>query len=245
MARVYGLCELRGPDDWEALVGARKWKDGYSAKELAYAWQPAIGAGAKLPKAVQRVLANSEHFALRGLRLRRLVVELPVFLDTDKGPSMNDAMAYCRNAEGKYVVVAIEGKANEAFDKPISDWVKGKGTSPVPSRERRLMFLNEVLGTKFQPTSSVQYQLVHRTASAVIAARAEGAAAAMMLVHAFGSGRGAKASNWSAFRTFIEHMLGGVPAEPNRALGPAAISDKERTPLYFVWIDDVSRTSVK
>jgi hypothetical protein len=53
------------------------------------------------------------------------LVEKPVFLDTLKGPSWTDVMAYAHNAAGEMVVIAVEGKARESFGSPVSEWVLG------------------------------------------------------------------------------------------------------------------------
>ena len=48
------------PEDWQLFLAEpyKQWKDGYSAKTLAYCWMNAKG----LPKSVEAVLGENEAF---------------------------------------------------------------------------------------------------------------------------------------------------------------------------------------
>ena len=76
---------------------------------------------------------------------------------------------------------AVEGKVSESFGPTIGEWFK----EPSSGKERRLSYLCEQLEVGFPPDGQVRYQLVHRTASAIIVAIRFNAPDAAMVVHAF------------------------------------------------------------
>src|SRR5207248_8990828 len=88
-----------------------------------------------------------------------------------------------RREPGDLVTIAVEGKAEEPFgDGPVSKWRAEEGAG----RKERLAFLLDVLALPDDDRlGRIQYQLLHRTASAVIEAREFGAGHAVMLIHSF------------------------------------------------------------
>jgi hypothetical protein len=91
-------------------------------RSIAHSWQPAGG----LPKPIRSALNASGHAVLSGINLDLCFVELPVFLDNRKAPSMTDIMCYGRNAKRDCIVMAVEGKAAEPFGERVSWWLRGK-----------------------------------------------------------------------------------------------------------------------
>jgi hypothetical protein len=79
------------------------------------------------------------------------------------------------------VSIAVEGKVEEPFDKTLGEW---KADASM-GKEVRLTYLLEILGLREPIPDGVRYQLLHRTASAVIEAERFGAHDAVMLVHSF------------------------------------------------------------
>ena len=76
----------------------------------------------------------------------------------------------------------IEGKVNEPFGPMLGEWIQDAS----PGKQKRLAYLCDQLGLSPQhlpPT--IRYQLLHRTASAVITARRFTVSYALMLVHSF------------------------------------------------------------
>ena len=88
-------------------------------------------------------------------------------------------MAYCSNPEG-LVVIAVEAKVLEAFGPYVGE--KREGTSE--NQRLRLDYVHQLLKVKAFP-DKIRYQLLHRTASAILTAQAFHAKTAVMLVHAF------------------------------------------------------------
>jgi Domain of unknown function (DUF6946) len=237
LATFYGYRRLTVPDDWAGLAGDGKWVPGRSAFELAHAWQEAGG----LPLGIRAALDRSGQPALAGLRLDLCLVEKPVFLDTQRAPSMTDLMGYGRNRSGEAVVAAVEGKADEPFALPVSSWVRGDhdppqpAAVPRPSRLRRLEFLAKHLGFDVDPESRLRYQLLHRTTSAILEAKLHGAVLALVIVHVFGEHW---TTNWPDFAAFAG-ALGSRIAEPGKALGPLLLGDGRDLPTYLLWFQDV------
>jgi hypothetical protein len=230
MAMFFGYQRLTKPEDWKDLAGAGKWVRGRSAHELAHAWQAAGG----MPPAISQVLDQSKALPLHGIILDLCLVEKPVFLDTQRAPSMTDVMAYGRNGGGERVVVAVEGKADEPFALRTCAWLRGDSehyemsATPKKSRMSRLAYLAERLGLSLGPDCRLRYQLLHRTVSVLSEAQLHGAAAALVLVHAFGE---VCQGNWDDFVEFLVALnLQGALRES--VAGPAVLSG---VPTFFLW----------
>lgn len=95
-------------------------------------------------------------------------------------PSQCDVFALARS-ETKTFALTIEAKVLEPFDKPLIDWL---GPNPSDGKQARLRGICSLLG-KDQPPASLRYQLLHRTAAAVIEAKRFGTDAAAMIVQSF------------------------------------------------------------
>lgn len=177
MNTYYGVKPLNRIAEWEPIVSTKNWVPTRSAYELAHSW----GAVDGFPDPVAKALANTE-FA--GLRVQHGVVEMPVYLDTFKAPSMTDLMVYCDGSDGKPVVIGVEAKADESFDKTVERWVRPKGEMS-PTRKARLAFLSDGLGIEISTDSELRYQLLHRTYSVISEARRVRVAQGIVLVHSF------------------------------------------------------------
>ncbi len=82
MAFIYGMKRAVSAEHWKAFAGEDKWREGYSAFELAQAWQDAAG----FPAPVARVLAGCT--ALADLRVDHGIIEHATWLDSARAPSM-------------------------------------------------------------------------------------------------------------------------------------------------------------
>ncbi|MHA1811878.1 MAG: DUF6946 family protein [Candidatus Thorarchaeota archaeon] len=78
--------------------------------------------------------------------------------------------------------MTVEGKVAEGFSKLVADWL---ATPNESNKTVRLQYLCDVLGLQVSEVLGLRYQLLHRTASALIEAGRFGAATAAMLVHSF------------------------------------------------------------
>lgn len=237
MTNFFGMKRLLKPDDWKSIVGEKNWVVRRSAFELAHSWQGAQG----FPEAVRSVFRKSEIQILKQITPELGLVEFPVFLDTRKAPSMTDTMVYCRSANDEDVVIAVEGKATESFGPQIAPWLRGDEQNvslsiPVrPTRVKRLAFLSEVLRLEVPHDSTLRYQLLHRTVSAVLEASKTSAAAAVMLVHSFAESQ----DNWDDFATYLRALE--IEARKDSVLGPKMLgvtAQRMDVPTYFAWVSD-------
>ena len=129
------------------------------------------------------------------------VPEFKVPLPGGTRPSQNDIFVLARAASGP-VTIMVEGKVNESFGPTLGEWLADASAG----KQERLRFLLGKLGLASEPPHSVRYQLLHRTASAVITAEQFRATAAIMLVHSFSQER----VGWSDYHAFAQ--LFGVEA---------------------------------
>lgn len=221
MSRIY--LQTAGPHDWQWHLARpnRHWKHGASSMALADAWEE---ASPSWPPAVQDALAKSH--TLRDLELLLALPEHEVPLPGGSRASQTDLLVFAQSPEVGLVVIAVEGKCEEPFgDQTVADWrAQGGG------REERLAYLLQVLRLSDNDAlGHVRYQLVHRTASALIEARRFGAKHAVMLVHSFSS----RDSWFDDFADFA--ALFGVDAQKDTCID---CSEVDGINLRLAWVSD-------
>jgi hypothetical protein len=80
--------------------------------------------------------------------------------------------------------VAVEAKAGETFDEPVSKWLaEASSKSGKPARLKQLCKVLEITEDKAQ---GCRYQLLHRPVAAICEAQRFKLGTALFLVHAFG-----------------------------------------------------------
>lgn len=225
MAHFYGIKDLASVADWQANAKREHWVRGHSAYELAHHWCGAL----RFPPRVEQVLAP-----LGGLFPKYGFVEFPTFLDTANAPSRTDLMLYCRSAADEPVVIGVEGKSAERFDKPVKDWVRKGEQNPTPSRSRRLKYLSELLGVEISSEAEFGYQLVHRSAATVSECMVQGAAFGVVLIHSFST---ATPENWSDFQAFT-NAVGLSIVEKDTLSKPVLLGPKRDVKMHFGWVSD-------
>lgn len=194
----------------------KQWRTGYSARTLAHVWQEANG----FPAEVHAVLRSSPHF--RDIEMLLAIPEHQVPFPGGARPSQNDVWVLAR-AEGSLVSIAVEGNVAESFGPTMQEWLRDD------SREKRdrMAFLAAQLDLPTPLPAGIRYQLVHRTASAVIEAARFSAAHAVMLVHSFGDH-----NEWfQEFREFV--AMFGCAASPNTLL---SVWMRLGVSLHFAWV---------
>ena len=183
MSKIYIPAD--SPDDWQRLLAdpEKHWKSGYSAKALAHCWQ----ATADFPDSVRAVFENSAFDVFHGLTMLLGIVEHKVPLPGGRRRSQTDLFVLAKATNGDLVSITVEGKVAEAFGPLVSEWLVADADGPSPGKLERLAFLCDRLGLFDDDCNSVRYQLLHRTASALIEAERFNADHALMLVHSFSS----------------------------------------------------------
>jgi len=168
----------KGPESWKEFLAEpdKQWKSGYSAKSLACCWEEAEG----FPKSVLSVFNNSEYDLFHSVEFLLGIPEYQVPLPGGSTASQNDIYVLGKS-RGELISIAVEGKVSEPFGDLVSKW----GKEMTYSKEKRLNYLLDKLGLSGLDVSHIRYQLLHRTASALIEADRFCADHALMLVHTF------------------------------------------------------------
>ena len=218
MTRIY--IPSAGPDSWQQFLAEpeKQWKTGYSAKSLAYSWEEADG----FPKEIGDALTDSDIEALKEMTPLLVVPEHKVPLPGGRTESQNDVFVLGSTPSG-LVSVCVEGKVNESFGDPVWKW----GPDSSPGKRKRFQYLTETLGLENVDLSNIYYQLLHRTASAIIEARRFHASTAVMLVYSF-----SQEHKWfPEFSEFAETM--SMSAELNTIHG---CGNRSGVNLYLGWV---------
>jgi len=169
MTRIY--VPSSGPDDWKSFLAdpEKQWRTGFSARTLAHCWEAAGG----LPPEVGRLFGPDAELLL-------VIPEHKVPLPPRGRESQNDVFALVRAGGGTFAVT-IDGKVNEPFGPVVSDWLK----EASDGKRQRLSHICGLLGLAEDSVLPLRYQLLHRTASALIEAARFKTDAAGMVVHSF------------------------------------------------------------
>lgn len=202
----------QGVESWRALLAnpLTQWRAGYSAMATAQSWEAQDG----LPP---EIAAHFEPDAELILAIPEHKVPMP-----GRGAdSQNDVFALVREGGVRYAV-AVEGKVNESFDRTIDEWWED-----APSQKpARLAGLADILGLRMPIDGAIRYQLLHRTASAILEADRFGAERAAMIVQSFSSEK-----RWyEDFEAFCA-LFGVSPDEKGRAV--TLLPDGRE--LMFAW----------
>ncbi|MCP4643317.1 MAG: hypothetical protein GY851_22915 [bacterium] len=192
-----------GPEDWQQVLAdpLLHWRSGASAMTLAVAWEDARG---EFPPEVDAMLNGSSLPELRGTQPLLVIPEYGVALPGGSRASKTDAFVVAKGNQG-LVTIAVEGKVDEPFGPLVGE----KRRNASDGQSKRLEFLRCKLGLSELP-DDIRYQLLHRSASALLTAEDFGAVSAVMLVHSFS----AQEKWFDDFQRFAELL--GVSVEPNR-----------------------------
>lgn len=209
-------------EDWKSLLAEpdKQWRDGYSAKLLAYCWQEAND----FPESVRKVFIDSSIELFKDIELLLAFPEYKVPLQGRQHASQNDIFVLARG-NNQLVSITVEGKKSEPFDKTVAEWKSeyGKG------KHTRLKFLCRELQLELGQIDRTRYQLLHRTASAIIEAKKFNAQNALMLVHSF-----SPTNEW--FDDYCRFLaLFGVQAEIDSIVFAKNIDGID---LFFAWVKE-------
>jgi len=98
-----------------------------------------------------------------------LLLALPEYLVPLPGgarPSQNDIFILARS-DIDLVTIAMKGKVKEPLGPTVSEWLRNAS----PGKRVRLEFIQDLLELGDQSLDTIRYQLLHRTASALIEAK--------------------------------------------------------------------------
>jgi len=217
------LMPTKKAEDWRSgLADPRKqWKAGRSAKLMADTWERHRPA---LPPEISRVLSGSP---VSGLTPLLAMPEYQVPLPGGTTSSQNDVFLLGAVDDGSAVIM-VEGKVDEPFGDTMTEWLK-EGSK---GKRERLNYFTDRLGLAGDPPDDIRYQLLHRTASAIIEAKRFHARYAVMLVHSF-----SPAHAWfDDYAAFVK-LLGGTPENG----GVGMIPGHAEPELWIGWAHGLDR----
>ena len=214
------------PEDWKKLLADpdKQWKTGYSAKSLAYSWQKRED----FPRSIKRVFTDSGINLFQDIELVVAFPEWKVPLQGGRRASQNDIFVLARGSN-QLISIMVEGKVRESFGEVVSEWKsdmsKGKQT--------RLSYLCELLRLDKEQVAHIRYQLLHRTASAIIEAKRFNAQNALMLVHTFSRETEQESEGFQDYCQFLS--LFRLQGKMNSLTRPTNIGGIR---LYFGWVNE-------
>jgi hypothetical protein len=113
----------------------------------------------------------------------------------------------------------------ESFGPTVADWA----AEPSSGKKTRLASIVALLGLSGYDVSRIRYQLLHRSASAVLEADRFTCPTAVVLVHSF-------ANAPDSFADYSSYLaLFGLKAKKNLVAGPVRLPSVN---LYFAWVQD-------
>ncbi len=209
------------PEDWKPLLAEpeKQWKTCHSAKALAYSWQEAND----FPESVKKMFRRSGIALFKNAELLLAFPEYQVPLPGGSRPSQNDIFVLARGND-QLISITVEGKVSEPFGDTVSKWRKDDSEG---KRKRLKFLLKELELEDNKEINTIRYQLLHRTASALIEAKKFGASNALMLVHSF-----SQSNEW--FSDYSQLLaLFGLNAQTDSL---AFAGNINAIGLYFGWV---------
>ena len=218
MAKFYVPTD--GVESWRKLLAEpdKHWREGFSARSLAYCWEDAKG----FPASVEKVFNKSPYELFHSIEFLIGIPEHKVPLPGGITESQNDIFVLAKSGN-ELISITVEGKVKEEF----GPRVRKKREDTSPGVQERLDYLSKLLNIADKDLDHIRYQLLHRTASALIEAERFGAPHALMLVHSFSQ----KHKRFDDYAAFVG--LYGVKAELNTIHHVGKVSGKA---LYLAWV---------
>ncbi len=215
-----------GPEDWKSLLADpdKQWKTGYSAKSLAYSWQKRED----FPHSVKRVFRDSGINLFQDIELLIAFPEWKVPLPGGRRASQNDIFVLAK-AGDQLVSIMVEGKVRESFGEIVFEWKSDNSKG----KQTRLSYLCDLLRLDKERVDRIRYQLLHRTASAIIEAKRFNAKNALMLVHSFSKESEQENEGFQDYCQFLS--LYKLKGKMNFLTLPTTINGVR---LYFGWVSD-------
>ena len=219
MKRIY--IPTASPQDWQRFLTEpeKQWRSGYSARELAIAWEKANG----FPSEFQAGFKKIADANLQNLEMLLAIPEYQVALPGGGRASQNDLFVLARTENQGLVAMMVEGKVAEPFGPKLSKWLQNASKG----KQQRLKYLCAELGLPDQLPGEIGYQLLHRTASAIIEAKRFNARYGMMIVHSFSA-----AHKWfEDYQAFLK--LFGITGAVNEVV---KLAERESVSIYVGWV---------
>ncbi|WHY72874.1 DUF6946 family protein [Fictibacillus enclensis] len=213
----------KGALSWQEFLAdpKKQWKERFSAYELANCWEEAEN----FPLSVERILKQSKLPLFNDVRILYGFPEYKVALPGGNKSSQNDLYVLAKTNNGLLPII-VEGKVSEPFGETVASWL---GENPSSGKGERLEYLLKLLGLEKDDILDKRYQLIHRTASALIEAKNVMANHSLMLVHSF-----SQTGKWfEDYADFVQ--LFNLSPLKDEIVGPVNLSGVN---LYFGWVNE-------
>lgn len=209
-------------EDWKELLADpdKQWKDGYSAKELAKYWH----GKNEIPKEIHQLIHKGVNIPRDDIEIIFAIPEYKVDIPGGNRPSQNDLFLLLKTGASTGVMM-IEAKCMESFGPIVGDWKNDEELNN--GKKTRLDYLSKLLEINGKNIDKIRYQLLHRTASAIIMAKKIKCDFAIMAVQSFRFSE----ESFNDYTSFLELLA--LDARKNGICGPIIISG---IPTYFCWI---------
>jgi hypothetical protein len=220
------LVPTRSIEDWKSLLAdpEKHWKSGYSAMLTANSWENAATLSG-LPFKVESLFNSSDEGIFKSIELVFAIPEYKVSLKGGPRSSQNDVFSILTSKEG-LISITVEAKAKEDFGPNINEWKQKVSDKGFKTRLRHIM---ENIGLQDTVPDFIRYQLLHRTASAVIEAKRFHAIAAVMIVQSF-----VKADSENHYDDYVKFIeLYGKSATKEKLI---FLSDVCNIRLFSAWV---------
>ena len=150
------LIQTSGVDDWRRFLAdpEKQWKRGFSAMAAALSWEAANG----LPSEIVEIFGGSPELLFA-------IPEYKVALPGGARESQCDVFALGK-VKGETIAIAVEAKVNEPFGPTVGEWSVGAS----PGKIERLQSIFDLLGLNGPVPVGIRYQLLHRSAAAILEA---------------------------------------------------------------------------
>nr|WP_247747045.1 hypothetical protein [Alkalihalobacillus sp. BA299] len=142
--------------------------------------------------------------------------------------SQNDLYVLAK-ANNELLPIMVEGKVAEPFGETTASWF---GDNPSDGKQERLDFLLNLLSLNKDSVLDKRYQLLHRTASALIEAKKVSAKNALILIHSY-----SEIGKWYGdYAEFVK--LFQLSPEKDGLVGPVQLNGIN---LYFSWVTGIMK----
>lgn len=166
-------------EDWKNGLASpdKQWKKGFSARTLAYSWETANG----FPDIVKKEFKICDFSFFNNLNFLLGIPEYKVSLPGGNRDSQNDIFVLAKNNNNQLISIMVEGKCDETFGPLFGEWYK----NPSQGKKKRISHIKSILNIKNKISKDIRYQLLHRSASAIIEAKKFNCKYAILLIHSF------------------------------------------------------------
>lgn len=246
---------ITSPQSWLSAAppkgGLDHWVAGRSARELAEAWCGEDGPC--IPTEIHQLLQS--HQDLVDIAVTHAYPERRIRFDDLRGEPRNADLAIKATDLAGVIGITVEGKADEAFDRPVSAVLQSAAKRIGEDVHTGAISRIEMLSAALLPPwhdglphlGDLRYQLLTGVAGTIAWAREIGASRAAFLVHEFVTANTRDenhARNAADLNTFLSRLTGGAVTgiASDQLIGPFRISGNSHLPSTIpLYLGKVSR----